>query len=308
MIAQYLIDNFEDKIKIFFPNNDPKGEWKSKFKKNLKSINHDEPWLTLIACYSLFGDQNDYNENRFLAINKAFKKSGLNDKIKFNSIEEVTIEERLPEIIDYRAEVKKANKSGSFHLYPDISEIIRGKVDKENSSFEGSTNLDLMIRGESNGKPSICFIEAKFLSDISYQTTYNPSRDQIIRNIDCGIDLVLNDEKQVNNFNDFYFLLLTPKVFRTDKFGGSKNSELAKFGANSSRLYCYKMNEYKDYEILKSSLPHRKLTDEQWKTIAGNVGWMTFEDIYNISNEYSLIADKNESKMIGEFFEERNLI
>ena len=49
-----------------------------------------------------------------------------------------------------------------------------------------------MIEGISNNRKTTIFIEAKFLSDISYQTKYNPFRDQISRMIDCGIDYVNN--------------------------------------------------------------------------------------------------------------------
>jgi hypothetical protein len=47
---------------------------------------------------------------------------------------------------------------------------------------EGRSEIDIMIETEL----SVWFIEAKFKSDISTQTTSNATRDQIIRNFDVG--------------------------------------------------------------------------------------------------------------------------
>ena len=143
-------------------------------------------------------------------------------------------------------------------------------------------------------------------SDISYQIKYNPVRDQIIRNIDCGIDYV-KQRNYADNFENFYFILLTPKVFRTNLFGESKKNELSKLGANSSRLYCYKMNEYKNPKFLKSLLPHRKLNNDEWNNISKNIGWLTLEDFGLNSKLNSTVDDKNEEIMITNFFNERNL-
>ncbi len=303
MIASYLIDNFDSKIRKYFPSDD----WKAKYKDKLTQIEHDEPWLTLIACYSVFGNQEIYSKECLSAINKILSLSGLNNKIEFSSIEKVRVEEKLPEILDYRAFLKESYLSDNFHLYPDRREIIKNKILKEEASFEGNTNLDLLVEGISNGRKTTCFIEAKFLSDISYQIKYNPVRDQIIRNIDSGIDYIQN-KKYANNFSDFYFLLLTPMIFKTKRFGGNKSSLLQQLGADSSRLYCYKMQEYCDYKVIKQYLPHRQLKDNEWQMISNNIGWISFEDFYNCSKEFSTIENENEAGMIKIFFEDRNLI
>jgi len=134
------------------------------------------------------------------------------------------------------------------------------------------------------------------MSDISYNIRYNPVRDQIIRNIDNGIEMV-------DEFKDFYFFLLTPKVFRTDQYGGSKQTGLTNFIPDKSRLYCYKMNEYKDPKNLRRTLPHRKhLSSSNWNTISNNLGWITFEDIYRSFLQYNTIVDTNEKNLIKDFF------
>ena len=62
---------------------------------------------------------------------------------------------------------------------------------------EGASEIDVVIETEC----SVWFIEAKFKSDISTGTTNNPTRDQIIRNIDVG--------SWYAGTRDFDFALLT---------------------------------------------------------------------------------------------------
>ena len=61
---------------------------------------------------------------------------------------------------------------------------------------EGQTEVDIII--ETND--FVWFIEAKYKSDISMRTTHDPNRNQIIRNIDVGLEYVKG--------KDFYFSLL----------------------------------------------------------------------------------------------------
>jgi len=310
MIADKLIDEFDKKLEEYFASSDlrtiDKDNWKTNYKKRIKQINHDESWLTLIACYSIFGNQKIIKKPQLVAINGILNSAGLGNRFNFTCISKVRVEVKLPEIREYRNYLKHIFEKDNLHLYPDRKKIIEDKLKNNNASFEGNTNLDLLIEGISNNKKTTIFIEAKFLSDISYQIKYNPVRDQIIRNIDCGIDYI-NNKKYAENFEDFYFMLLTPKMFRTKKFGKNKETELATIGATSSRLYCYKMNEYKNFRSLKELLPHRKLQNNEWATISENIGWLTFEDFWINSINNSTIKDNNEKNMIEEFFDNRNL-
>ncbi|KXX71070.1 hypothetical protein [Flammeovirga sp. SJP92] len=305
MLPNYLIENFENTIKNYFPS-DSANAWKEKYKKKIEQIDHDEPWLTLIACYAVLGNWKNTNKDNIDALNEIFQRSGLEKTVLFNSITKVKVEEKLPEIKEYRAYLKEAFTKDNFHLYPDRRTSINQKIITKTASFEGNTNLDLLIEGMSNNRKITCFIEAKFLSDISYQTTYNPVRDQIIRNIDCGIDYVNGNKSEVD-FKDFYFLLLTPQIFKSKNFGLSKTSLLNQFGANSSRFYCYKMEEYSNYQYLKQNLPHRNLKDSEWRSIAKNIGWLSFEDFYYSCRKYSTFINSSEEEAIIRYFEERNL-
>ena len=67
---------------------------------------------------------------------------------------------------------------------------------------EGETHVDLSI--ETSNK--LIFIETKYKADISKNTTHDPNRDQIIRNIDVGSWAAKKRAKA------FYFVLLTLKT------------------------------------------------------------------------------------------------
>jgi len=65
---------------------------------------------------------------------------------------------------------------------------------------EGNTQVDLILETSE----TIIFIEVKYRSEISLSTTYDPERDQIIRNVDVGSYVAKEKGK------NFYFLLLLP--------------------------------------------------------------------------------------------------
>jgi hypothetical protein len=70
---------------------------------------------------------------------------------------------------------------------------------------EDPSEIDIVIETE----VSVWFIEAKFKSDISTKTTNNPTRDQIIRNLDVG--------SWYAGVRDFYFALLIMDEERSPK-------------------------------------------------------------------------------------------
>lgn len=149
-----------------------------------------------------------------------------------------------------------------------------------NGRLEGATHLDAQIR---DADRRILF-EAKFLSDISCQTTYGVERNQIARNLDAGLDKVDGDAERL------YFVLLTPRRFRD--------------GA-PSRLYRYKMDEYRrDPECLRRDLAHRR-GETDYETLARHLGWATWEDVCAILRA-SCPADARTTAVL-QFFEERRL-
>lgn len=70
---------------------------------------------------------------------------------------------------------------------------------------EGPSEIDVIIETER----SVWFIEAKFKSDISVGTTNNPTRDQVVRNLDVG--------SWYAGVREFYFALLVMDEERTPK-------------------------------------------------------------------------------------------
>lgn len=305
-IADLLIHNFNSKIRCYFKSKNPH-DWKDHYIKNIQNLDHDEPWLTLIACYSVFGSQSDlFNPKRVTAINEIISTSGIKKSFSFTEIGQVILEEDFKEILCYRNYLRDMLFAENYHLYPDRINLIKGKLFKKESSLEGNTQIDLKITGKVNNRDIILFVEAKYLSDISYQIKYNPVRNQIIRIIDTGIDYIISKNQA---FNNFYFFLLTPKIFRSKSFGGGKESRLNVFDPGTSRLYNYKMDEYRDYRNIKEQLPHRKnISDQDWQTIADHIGWITYEDFIERAISNATISDQVELELIKEFFIERNLL
>jgi hypothetical protein len=70
---------------------------------------------------------------------------------------------------------------------------------------EDSSEIDVIIETE----VSVWFIEAKFKSDISTKTRNNPTRDQVVRNLDVG--------SWYAGTRDFYFALLIMDAERSPK-------------------------------------------------------------------------------------------
>lgn len=71
-IENLLIENNVEKIKYYFPQ-DSYEKWISKYKESIKKISHDEPWLTLVSMYALFGElksdidcEKDVNDINFI--------------------------------------------------------------------------------------------------------------------------------------------------------------------------------------------------------------------------------------------------
>lgn len=136
-------------------------------------------------------------------------------------------------------------------------------------NLEGATNVDAMLMNSKNGFAVI--IEAKVLSDISYEITYDTMRNQIARNI----DVMLEENKELchplskRDPKKTLFLLITPKLFKDNP---------------SSRLYGYKLSDYKTKPVtLSGDLPHRKNCD--WQNVSNRLGWLTWEDFKIVNND-----------------------
>ncbi len=145
-----------------------------------------------------------------------------------------------------------------------------------NQRLESNTHVDAYVETD---KLHI-FFEIKFTSDIAHETTFNPSRNQLARLIDVGLELNELNGKQV------LVILSSPR----------------KFFEKKSRLYYYKIQEYTDPAKIKEDIEWRSLSKIRDNLLA--VRWIALEDLIHVLYEDFNHVDKKEAL---EFFKERNL-
>jgi len=127
--------------------------------------------------------------------------------------------------------------------------------------LEGATVVDALLLNEETGFAVL--FEAKVLSDISCQVTYDAMRNQIARSIDVMLEENAGRPHPLNRRRPerTLFVLVTPQVFRDRP---------------ESRLYGWLMQEYRSRaSALARDLPHRRGVD--WEGAARRLGWLTWE-------------------------------
>lgn len=171
-------------------------------------------------------------------------------------------EVKLPSPPSYKEWLKENIKDQ--HMIPYVLDAAcKLGSDEIKLGLEGPTHVDAMLICED--KDFAVFIEAKVLSDISCQITFDTTRNQIARNIDVMLDKnpKLPEPLCRRNPDRTLFVLLTPEIFRKQPH---------------TRLYGRLMNEYKTSpEALKRDLPHRKDVNN-WQDISNRIGWLTWQD------------------------------
>jgi hypothetical protein len=148
---------------------------------------------------------------------------------------------------------------------------------KSNQRLESDTHVDAYVETD---KIHILF-EMKYTSDIAYDTTFNPYRNQLARLADVGLELNQMTGKKT------LVILSTPK----------------KFFERRSRLYYYKIMEYNDPLKIKEDIEWRK----NILTIQDNllaIRWIALEDLIKVFYEDFNHEDKKDAL---EFFRERDL-
>ena len=222
-------------------------------------IEKDERFWVASCMMTMF-----YNERRLQMLQKLFTEAfGENPPLdSLGSWREcldgdlgLFFEATLPSPSSYKAWLSKHLDDRQF--IPHIMSVAHGK-----KNLEGPTHIDALLINPSNGFAIL--VEAKVLSDISSQVTYDATRNQMARIIDVMLDENRNlceplcrraPEKTL-------FLLLTPEMFKVNP---------------SRRLYGCKFNEYKKtQESVTVDLPHRRNLD--WVKIRRRLGWLTWED------------------------------
>jgi len=138
----------------------------------------------------------------------------------------------------------------------------RRGTDVVRKGLEGPTQVDAILLNADNGFAVL--IEAKVLSDISYQVSFDAMRNQIARTIDVMLERNANLPKPLSlrRPERTLFAMLTPEMFRQYPH---------------SRLYGWLLDEYRNNPAaLARDLPHRQRVD--WPEIVCRIGWLTWED------------------------------
>jgi len=130
--------------------------------------------------------------------------------------------------------------------------------------LEGPTQVDALLINQENGFAAI--FEAKALSDISCDITFDVMRNQIARNVDVMLEehsgSRLKSPITSREPDKTLFVLLTPRMFKNNAH---------------SRLYGWLLNDYVNHPAcLARDIPHR--TDQDWEYVSRRLGWLTWED------------------------------
>jgi hypothetical protein len=227
-------------------------------------IEKDEKFWTVSCLMAIFHSEHRIHELTWL-FQKAYGEYPPNKKLSswqecFAGKLHLFFETNLPSPKLYKNWLR-----ANLHKQQFIPYILDSDTGTKN--LEGPTNADAIILNSESGFSVV--IEAKVLSDISYQITYDATRNQIARNIDVMIES--NDDLcpplNKRDPEKTLFLLLTPRRFKNSPF---------------SRLYGYKFNEYKtDPNSLKRDLQHR--TNFDCGAISERLGWLTWEDFKKVN-------------------------
>jgi len=261
----YYIDSIQRYNKYLANNPNRLGRSLKEMKKPCQ-IEKDERFWIATCMMTIF-----YSKNRGQELTKLFRNAygdipqlrGLTSWVEHLGEElHLFFEPNLPSPGSYKEWLLKNRTKRQFIPY--VLDSAEGKV-----NLEGATNVDAMLLNSKNGFAVI--IEAKVLSDISHEITYDTMRNQIARNIDVMLEVnkELCHPLDKRDPEKTLFLLITPKLFKEDP---------------SSHLYGYKLSEYKtNPKSLSDDLPHRKNCD--WQNISSRLGWLTWEDFKNVNKD-----------------------
>jgi len=145
----------------------------------------------------------------------------------------------------------------------------RRGTDAVRKGLEGPTQVDAILLNADNGFAVL--FEAKVLSDISYQVSFDAMRNQIARTIDVMLERNANlpEPLSLRQPERTLFAMLTPEIFRQNR---------------QSRLYGWLLDEYRSNPVaLARDLPHRQSVD--WSDVARRIGWLTWEDCEKVLPE-----------------------
>lgn len=233
--------------------------------RELRQAEKDERFYTTRTFINLFerevGDRNNILK---LLLSKAFgEKPPFEKNIKYPKDWSNFLNGNLELSLEHVGAAPKEYKeflSTNLEKRHFVKYVLEAGKNKDKSSLfrldlEGSTHVDAFIENKSSGFK--IYVEAKFLSDISCDVSYDVTRNQLARNID-----VMLEDKNGRSL----FLLITPGFFKNNPY---------------TRLYGYKMKDYlSNHLTLMADLCHRKnIEPYEWKLITERIAWITWEDL-----------------------------
>ena len=227
-----------------------------------RQLEKDERFWIVTALTRLF--HHDSGVQRVELFAELLRRAGLATAAGFDSWESALtgelllyFEVNLPSPQSYRESLKNSAKGLAIPYLLEAAEA--------SGRHEGSTKVDAMLLAPETGT-AVAF-EAKVLSDVSTQITYDPTRNQLARTIDVLLDQNerLNEHLVRRSPNRSHVVLVTPEIFRGE--------------ASKSRLYGWLTPAYRSYPedpLLGQHLNHR--TPEELAGAADRLGWATWED------------------------------
>jgi hypothetical protein len=171
----------------------------------------------------------------------------------------------LPTPQEYRQEL--AQHLEERVLVPHVLQSAK-KAAAAGHALEGATKVDAMLIAPATGFAVL--FEAKVLADASCSIGFDVLRNQLARNIDVMLQANPNQQKPLAQRlpERSCFVLITPEIFRNHP---------------ESRLYGWLMRDYRSSAAaLQRDLPHRRRTGTDFASVAGRLGWLTWEDCNHV--------------------------
>ena len=140
---------------------------------------------------------------------------------------------------------------------------------------ERATEVDVEIR---LGKELLVFIEVKLFSDAGASGTFNPLRNQLVRNMEL-LEYVAKRE----GFKDWRFILLT--LDRTDKL----YTRLMRRYRNPDGRLLRQWDVVGNWQAIKEDLPHRAEPDAYFQDMTQKLGWIMWPDCWKLLAHYATL-------------------
>lgn len=150
---------------------------------------------------------------------------------------------------------------------------VRESAAAPHAQLEGSTKVDALLLAPSTGA-SVLF-EAKVLSDVSKDITFDVARNQLARLVDVSLEPGKAGPLQARDPDKTCVVLLTPELLR------GAHVDDVDHPLRRSRLYGWLFDAYRETRLLQAHLEHRR-EPERVTSAARRLGWAAWEDCRSV--------------------------